>query len=129
MHGFRLERQAVRGLILIAILLLPAGISCRKSVAPEPHDELVVQLDAVPLLLKADSTGTSTIWATVLQGGAPVPDSTMVYFAAGVGEVPPEAYTRDGLARVTYTPGRERGVAAIVAQVRAVRDTVLVTLY
>jgi hypothetical protein len=79
--------------------------------------------------LKADSTSVSTIWATVLESGRPVADSTLVVFGAALGEITPEAQTEDGLARAVFTPGTVAGTAIIVAQVRAVRDTVLVTIY
>jgi len=118
------------GLALLALLLACViGLSCRSTAGPQQSDGVTLQLDAVPLLLKADSAAVSTIWATVLQSGHPVQDSTMVVFAASQGQVTPEAYTRDGLAMATFTPPSEPGVAEVVAQVKAVRDTVLVTVY
>jgi hypothetical protein len=65
----------------------------------------------------------------VLQSGHPVSDSTIVYFVASLGQVTTEAVTKDGLARATFTPGSTPGVAAIIAQVKAVRDTVMITIY
>jgi hypothetical protein len=81
------------------------------------------------LLLKADSSAVSTIWATVLENGMPVQDSTRVNFVTTVGTMPAEAMTRDGLATATFNPNGEAGLAAIIAQVRGVRDTVMVTVY
>lgn len=117
------------GMALWAAICLPIALSCRTSSEPENETGLTIRIDAVPLLLKADSADVSTVWATVLDDGVPVPDSTIVYFASTLGGIEPEAYTRDGLARVEYGKQTETGVAAIVAQVRAVRDTVLITLF
>jgi len=114
--------------ILVAVIVL-ANLACKSGTDPNDKNEVRVTIDAVPLLLIADSTSTATIWATVTQGGQPVPDSTMVFFATSLGRIEVEAGTRDGLARATFTSGRETGVAAVIAQVKAVRDTVLVTLY
>jgi len=116
-------------LILAALLCLMLLPSCRSSAPTGPQDGLSVGLDAVPSLLKADSSGTAVIWCTVLDRGRPVADSTAVSFVASLGTIDAEARTRDGLARAVFTPGAEPGTAAIVAQVRAVRDTVLVTVY
>ena len=116
-------------LLLLATILVP--VSCRSTAdpQPEPSDGLTVSLDAVPLLLKADSSSVSTIWATVLEKGLPVKDSTRVNFVTTVGTLPAEAMTRDGLATVTFNPNGAAGLAAIIAQVRGVRDTVMVTVY
>jgi hypothetical protein len=114
-------------LLLLATALVPA--SCRSTAAPDANGGLTVSLDAVPLLLKADSSSVSTIWATVLEKGHPVPDSTLVSFVTTLGTVPAQAITRDGLATVSFDPHGETGLAAIIAQVRAVRDTVMVTVY
>ena len=65
----------------------------------------------------------------MLDDGHPVPDSTRVSFAATNGLIDAEAYTMDGLARAEFIPGASIGVAALIAQVRAMRDTVLITLY
>jgi hypothetical protein len=116
-------------LLLLAAILVP--VSCRSTARPEPESTggLTVSLDAVPLLLKADSSAVSTIWATVLEKGQPVQDSTRVNFVTTVGTISAEALTRDGLATATFNPNGEIGLAAIIAQVRAVRDTVMVTVY
>ena len=53
-------------LLLAALFLIALLPSCRTSAPSDPSDGLTVSLDAVPLLLKADSTGTSTLWCTVL---------------------------------------------------------------
>jgi hypothetical protein len=111
-------------------LLLGTVLACRSSTEPEPHGGLTLTLDAVPLLVKAaDTVEVATIWATVLEKGHPVADSTLVSFAASNGRIDAEAMTRDGLAKATFHPGSEPGVAAVIAQVRAVRDTVHLTLY
>lgn len=115
--------------VALALLLAGIGLSCRSTSAPEGNQGVSLVVDAVPLLLKADSVSVSTIWATVLEDGAPVPDSTLVSFATSLGSVEPEAYTRDGLAKARFSAGDETGVAAVVAQARAVRDTVLITLF
>ena len=113
--------------VSIAAIALP---SCRSSAPTDPNGDMSVALDAVPLLLKADSVSTATIWATVLEHGHPVPDSTLVSLVASHGTIAPEqAYTRDGLATAVFTPILEAGVAVIVAQVRAMRDTVEITVY
>ena len=114
-------------LLLLATTLVP--VSCRSTAGPDPNGGLTVSLDAVPLLLKADSSAVSTIWATVLEKGYPVRDSTLVSFVTTLGTISAEATTRDGLATATFNPNGEAGLAAIIAQVRAVRDTVMVTVY
>jgi hypothetical protein len=116
-------------LLFLAAILVP--ISCRSTAGPEPEPSggITLSLDAVPLLLKADSSAVSTIWATVLERGQPVQDSTRVSFVTTVGTISAEAMTRDGLATATFNPNGEIGLAAIIAQVRAVRDTVMVTVY
>lgn len=121
-------RRAPAGLVLVFLAI--ALLSCKTSTAPPGGDGLSIHLDAVPLLLKAaDPLDAATVWATVLDSGRPVSDSTRVSFAATNGEIEAEAFTRDGLARVEFLPGAATGVAAVIAQVRAVRDTVLITLY
>jgi hypothetical protein len=126
-------RAALKLRLLIAaglLLLVAFGPSaCRTSSPTGPGNGITLSLDAVPLLLKADSTSVSTLWATVLDAGRPVRDSTVVYFAASLGVVTSQAVTRDGLARATFTPSKTSGVAAVIAQVKAVRDTVLITVY
>ena len=125
----RLSTSSWTTCLLLAVALALVLLSCRTSTGPGANGGLTLQLDSVPLLVKADSTSTATIWATVLENGKPVPDSTTVYFAASLGGVEAEARTKDGLARAVFTAGGEIGVAAIVAQSLAVRDTVLLTLY
>ncbi len=112
-------------ILSIATVLL----SCRSSTGPDPAAALSVGLDAVPTLLKSDSLSTSVIWATVLEHGRPARDSTRVNFVATLGTIDPEAYTYDGLARAVFHPGSETGAAVVIAQVRAVRDTVILTIY
>jgi len=132
LRDHRRQRETLAALALVLVLVLGAasGLSCRTSTKPEDPPGLTLSLDAVPLLLKADSTSVATIWATVMEQGSPVADSTVVVFAASMGAITAEALTRDGLARATYRADQEEpGVASIVAQVRAVRDTVLVTVY
>lgn len=121
-------KASLFGSLLIGLGLL-GGPACRTSSEPENDVGVELQLDAVPLLLKADSIEVATIWATVLEEGHPVADSTVVHFAASLGSIEPEAYTRDGLARVEYGKQIEAGVSAIVAQVKGVRDTVLITIF
>lgn len=131
------EGSAVRSRIGSSLLLAFAAAalvgsltaSCRTSAGPDGEDAVSLALDSVPLLVKADSSSVATVWATVLEHGSPVADSTLVYFAASMGAIEPEARTKDGLARVTFRAGKETGIAAIVAQSRAVRDTVVITLY
>lgn len=114
---------------LVTLVAGALSLCCKSSSDPVDKGLVTVQLDAVPGLVKADSAATSTVWATVTLGGAPVPDSTRVYFAVSMGSISAEAATQDGLARATFTAGKEVGVAAVIAQVKAVRDTVLITLY
>lgn len=122
--------QEVGGWTLLLLLCLVPSLSCRTSAGPDDaRDGIFISLDAVPMLLKADSTSASTIWATVLIANKPAPDSTMVYFVSTLGAVTSEASTRDGLARAVFTPGDVPGAAAVVAQVMAVRDTVVLTVY
>lgn len=120
---------APAGLVLPLALALALLGSCRTEAPEDPNGGLTLSLDAVPLLLKADSSSVSTIWCTVLERGRPAPDSTLVSFVATFGTITEEAATRDGLARATFDPRGETGAAAIIAQVRALRDTVLVTVY
>ena len=127
MPGTPRSLAGVAFLLLLAGILLPVG--CRSTAAPDLHGGLTVSLDAVPLLLKADSSATSIIWATVLEKGRPVADSTRVSFVTTIGTISSEALTRDGLATATYNPNGDAGLAAIIAQVRAVRDTVMITVY
>ncbi len=119
--------------VVLAGLVLPLALtllgSCRTEAPEDPNGGLTLSLDAVPLLLKADSSSVSTIWCTVLEQGRPAADSTIVSFVATFGAITEEAATRDGLARATFDPEGETGAAAIIAQVRALRDTVLVTVY
>ncbi|MEZ4653903.1 MAG: hypothetical protein R3E12_10030 [Candidatus Eisenbacteria bacterium] len=113
-----------------SIVIAGTILACRTTTGPDPSHGLTLTLDAVPLLVKAaDTLEVATIWATVLEQGQPVEDSTLVSFVASNGEIDAEALTRDGLAKATFRPGAEPGVAAVVAQVRAVRDTVLLTVY
>ena len=105
-------------------------LACRSSSEPDPADVLTLSLDAVPLLVKAaDTLDVATIWATVLEHGEPVRDSTLVSFVASNGRIESHGWTRDGLAQAIFRPGAQPGVASVVAQVRAVRDTVLLTVY
>lgn len=116
--------------LLFGLLVWTAHLSCRTSSEPDdPQKAIDLRLDAVPLLLKADSSSTATIWATVLISDRPAPDSTVVNFASTLGTVTSEAYTRAGLARAVFAAGDEPGTAAVVAQVLAVRDTVVLTVY
>lgn len=123
-------RRSVTRLVILGALLVTTVLACRSSSKPDPSDGLTLSLDAVPLLVKAaDSLDVATIWATVLEYGEPVRDSTLVSFVASNGKVESRAWTRDGLAQATFRPGATPGVASVVAQVRAVRDTVLLTVY
>lgn len=124
-----MTRGAVSRAMALAFLFAIAFTACRTGTDPEDDKRLSLRLDSVPLLVLADSVSAATIWATVLEGTNPVADSTVVQFATSLGRIDTEAFTRDGLARATFVAGRETGVAAIVAQSRGVRDTVLVTLY
>ncbi len=123
--GGGLTLRALILILAIAVLIL----SCRSSTEPDPAAALSVDLDAVPTLLKSDSLSTSVIWATVLEHGRPARDSTRVSFVATLGMIDPEAYTHDGLARAVFQSGTETGAAVVIAQVRAVRDTVMLTIY
>jgi hypothetical protein len=117
-------------LAVLAALLITTVLACRSSSKPDPADQLTLSLDAVPLLVKAaDTLDVATIWATVLEHGEPVRDSTLVSFVASNGKIESQGWTRDGLARAIFYPGKQPGVASVVAQVRAVRDTVLLTVY
>lgn len=119
------------GVGLLGLLILPSLFipSCRSTAAPERPDAISLKLDAMPMLLKADSASTSTVWATVLESGHPVADSTLVAFAASQGEITSSSPTRDGLAQAVFAPRGQTGVVSIVAQVMAVRDTVQITVY
>ncbi len=114
--------------VLIVSLVLLAG--CRAS-SPEGEDqkEISIDLDVVPMILKADTTETATVWVTVLEGTRPVADSTIVNLVATLGTVPAQVLTTDGLAIADFQPPSETGVATIIAQSRGVRDTMNVTLY
>lgn len=129
-RSLRTAQGALAGLLfLIFLAFFLAPVSCRSTAPPNPTAGLTISLDAVPLLLKADSSATSTIWATVLEKGLPVKDSTLVSFVTTIGTISGEAVTRDGLATATFNPQGESGLAAIIAQVRAIRDTVMITVY
>jgi hypothetical protein len=111
-------------------MLLGLHAACRTgSDTVGPDGDVVLRLDVVPLVLKADSTSTATVWATLLVKGKAAPDSTPVFFVASQGAIDEVAYTVDGLATATYRSGPEPGSVAIVGQALAVRDTVIVTLY
>lgn len=114
--------------VLLAALLGP--LACRGT---QPADEepagVSLALDVVPLVLRADTTQTATVWATLLEDGSPVVDSTRVSLVTTLGQVSEEAFTVDGLAVATYRAAAEAGQASIVAQARGVRDTMRVTLY
>lgn len=114
------------GLLTVAVILP----SCKTGNDPvSPQTGIQLQLDVMPLLLKADTLSSSTVWATLKVNGEPAPDSTAVYFLASPGKIDPVAYTRDGLAVVSYRSVNEPGIAIIVGQALAIRDTVRVTLY
>ena len=118
------------GIFLLAAVLLGLVPACRTQSNPTgPEGDVDLRLDVVPLILKADSASTATVWATLLVRGEPAPDSTVVNFVVSQGAIDPVGYTVDGLASATYTSGGEPGSAAIVAQAMTVRDTVVVTLY
>lgn len=126
MHLSRQHILRLRAVVLISGLALS---SCAFSVAPTSSDdnELTVELAAYPQRLSVeDSTATGEIWATVLQGGNPVKDNTIVKFATTVGRITSQSQTVDGLAVAIITsPGDNRPrQAEIVAQAIAVRDTV-----
>ncbi len=117
-----------RLIALVAVTL--CVLACKTSTEPvDITAGLQIQLDAVPLLLKADTLEASVIWATIVEDGQPVQDSTLVFFAATNGTIPTTAYTVDGLAQAEFIPGTDTGIAAIIAQVKTVRDTVLLTLF
>lgn len=117
-------------LALLAFPALAALSSCRTGNDPvSPQDEIYLRLDAVPILLAADSSSTATIWATLLIKGRPAPDSTTVHFVASDGQIDPVGYTEDGLASVIYMSSGEVGSVSIVGQALAVRDTVNLTIY
>lgn len=130
-HGPALATfSRVPRILTLAALITTTALACRSSSKPDPADQLTLTLDAVPLLVKAaDTLDVATIWATVLEHGDPVRDSTLVSFVASNGKIESQAWTRDGLARAIFRPGAQPGVASVVAQVRAVRDTVLLTVY
>ncbi|MBD3333969.1 MAG: hypothetical protein GF355_00460 [Candidatus Eisenbacteria bacterium] len=119
-----------RGFLIAALGLLLLLAACKTGEETTgPVNGVELQLDVVPLLLKADTLSSSTVWATLLVKGEPAPDSTAVYFLASPGSIEPVAYTQDGLAVATYTAAAEPGVAMVVAQAMALRDTVRITLY
>jgi len=118
----------VRRLVILFAVALGFA-ACKTSSEPVVMESLQIRLDAVPLLLKADTLESSVIWATIIEDGEPVADSTTVFFAATNGDIAASAYTVDGLAQASFVPGFETGTAAIIAQVRTVRDTVVLTLY
>jgi len=119
-----------RTLVLLAGLLALV-LSCRAhpSSTQTAAGDVSLRLDAVPLLLKADSTATAVIWATVLDSGHPIADSTVVAFVASQGTITAQGYTKDGLAQASFTAKGADGVVSIVGQVKAVRDTVQLTVY
>ncbi len=120
-------RVAAFGLL---IGVVAAILGCRASRPEDDTDTaLSLKVDVVPLLLRADTSQTATVWVTVLERGSPAHDSTRVNLVATLGTVTSEVYTRDGLAVTAYRAGSEAGSAAIIAQVRGVRDTMRVTLY
>ena len=95
--------------LLVIVLLGSMASSCRRSVDSTPAGSRVeLRMDAMPLLVRADTMGTQTsqIWATVLEDGAPIADSTVVYFATSLGSITSDAYTKDGLARAIFTSSK-----------------------
>ncbi|MCK4414545.1 MAG: hypothetical protein KAY32_13475 [Candidatus Eisenbacteria sp.] len=114
----------------LTMSLLLAVLGCRASQTTQPDDpQLSIEVDVVPLILPADTSQTATVWVTVLDGKTPASDSTRVELVATLGTVPATVYTRDGLATASFQSGREAGTAAIIAQCRGVRDTMMITLY
>tara|TARA_Y100001968_G_C18909918_1_gene504776 strand:- start:81 stop:485 length:405 start_codon:yes stop_codon:yes gene_type:complete len=115
-----------KSLVLIAAALWVG--SCAFSVAPTSSAgrNLTLELAAFPDRVSAeDSTASAEIWATVRQGGKPVRDSTVVFFATTVGSITAATITLDGLAVAMLTSpgdGRPRQ-GSIVAQALTVRDT------
>jgi hypothetical protein len=115
------------GLILTLLVL----IGCRSS---QPEDEVternvLVSVDVVPMILEADTSKTATVWVTVMENSEPAPDSTIVNLVTTLGQIESQVCTVDGLAVTDYRAAAQAGVATIIAQVRGVRDTMIVTLY
>ena len=122
------KRTTAWATLTMSLLLVLLG--CRASRTTEPEEAaLTLTVDVVPLILPADTSETATVWVTVLEGEAPAVDSTRVDLVATLGTVPATVYTRDGLATGSFRAGLAPGVAAIIAQCRGVRDTMMVTLY
>ena len=127
-----LRPMALTLLTAAAVVLLLAAVGCR---ATQPDDSpapgtLSIDLDVVPLMVPADTTKRAVVWITVLDGGVPVSDSTLVSLVTNLGQINPvEALTIDGLATSSYQPAAEAGVAMIVAQARGARDTMNITVY
>ncbi|MBM3317503.1 MAG: hypothetical protein FJY75_06580, partial [Candidatus Eisenbacteria bacterium] len=96
-RGARRSRRAVRpGWPLLLVLLLGALVpgGCRGTLPGEETPTGVsLTLDIVPLILRADTTQTAAVWVTILDGGAPIADSTRVSLVATLGRVSAEAYT------------------------------------
>lgn len=118
------------GTAALALLVPLVLLGCRASETTEPEPgPLSLAVDIVPLILPADTSETATVWVTVLEAGDPAADSTRVDLVATLGSVPETVYTRDGLATASFHPGTEAGAAAVIAQCRGVRDTMMITLY
>ncbi len=116
---------------LVALLMASLLAGC-KATRPDngtSPGHLTITGDVVPIILKADTSSTATVWVTVMEDGGPVADSTIVNLVATLGTVPSQVYTLDGLAVASYTAVQEQGVATIVAQSLGARDTMTVTLY
>jgi hypothetical protein len=128
----RTRQLATATLLAICLPVLLQGVIGCRATQPDSAtapDAISLDLDVIPLMVPADTARSATVWVTVLQGGNPVSDSTVVNLVTNLGTIPPQAYTRDGLATTDYTPALEPGVAMIVAQARGVRDTMHITLY
>lgn len=76
----------------------------------------------VPERLAVGGTTGQVLARVVDRAGRPAPDGTKVYFAADLGSVTPAvAYTRGGVAKVTFITGTQSGVAAIRAETQEER--------
>jgi len=118
-------------LALLAVVLCGCRATRPSDDGLESTGGVAVTVDVIPMILRADTSASATVWVTVTDSGEPVADSTLVSLVASRGTIPSEVLTSGGggLAVASYEPVTETGVVSIIAQALGVRDTMNITLY
>ena len=108
------------------VILISCALSVRPPTSPEEKKGLDIELSAYPQQVDADTSKHSLIWATVKREGKPAPDSLRVFFVTTLGKIDSVSTTVDGLAMATLRSNGTPGGAVVAAQIKTIRDSVLV---